>query len=121
MPPRSCYRISSRPSRARCGIQAIVRSAASRVSCREMPSRLLEAEIDRLYQLPLDEFTAARNALAKGAGGDAGRVRALGKPSVPAWIVNQLFWRDRQTWDALIAAAENARKVNRAVLAGKSG
>jgi hypothetical protein len=86
-----------------------------------MPSRLLEAEIDRLYQLPLDEFTPARNALAKGAGGDAGRVRALGKPSVAAWILNQLHWRDRKTWDALISAAENARKVNRAVLAGKSG
>ena len=86
-----------------------------------MPSRTLEAEIDRLYQLPLDEFTAARNALAKQAGGDAARVRALGKPSVPAWTVNQLYWRNRTVWDALMAAAENARKVNRAVLAGKSG
>src|SRR5579872_3059426 len=106
MPRRSCCWISSRRSRARCGIRAIVRSGASRVSCREMPSRLLEAEIDRLYQLPLDEFTEARNAVAKDAGGEAGRVRALGKPSVPAWIVNQLYWRDRPTWDALIAAAE---------------
>jgi hypothetical protein len=87
-----------------------------------MPSRLLDAEIDRLYQLPLDEFTAARNALAKqAAGADAARVRALGKPPVPAWIVNQLYWRDRRTWDALISAAENARKVNRAVIGGKSG
>jgi hypothetical protein len=86
-----------------------------------MPSRTLDAEIDRLYQLPLDEFTAARNALAKQAGGEAGRVRALTKPSVPAWIVNQLYWRDRKIWDALVAAAENARKVNRAVLGGKSG
>lgn len=86
-----------------------------------MPSRTLDAEIDRLYQLPLDEFTSARNALAKEAGSDAARVRGLAKPSVPAWIVNQLYWSDRKTWDALISAAENARKVNRAVLAGKNG
>ena len=49
------------------------------------------------------------------------RVRALAKPSVPAWAVNQLYWRDRRTWDALAAAADNARVVNRAVLAGRSG
>ncbi len=85
------------------------------------PSRTLDAEIARLYQLPLDEFTAARNALAKQAGGDAARVRALSKPPVPAWAVNQLFWTDRSTWDDLIAAAENARKVNRAVLGGRAG
>jgi hypothetical protein len=86
-----------------------------------MPARLIEDEIGRLYQQPLDEFTSARNALAKRAGGDAAGIRALTKPSVPAWAVNQLYWRDRQAWDALIAAAENARKVNRAVLAGRSG
>lgn len=96
-------------------------TASPGVSCRDMPARLLESEIDRLYQLPLDEFTAARNALAKTAGGEAGRVRALGKPSLPAWIVNQLYWHDRSAWDALIAASENARRVNRAVLGGKSG
>ena len=33
-----------------------------------MASPSLDTEIDRLYQLPLDEFTAARNALAKEAG-----------------------------------------------------
>jgi hypothetical protein len=86
-----------------------------------MPSRTLDAEIDRLYQLPLNDFTAARNALAKQAGGEAGRVRALAKPTVPAWIVNQLYWQERKTWDALISAAQNARSVNRAVLAGKNG
>jgi hypothetical protein len=74
-----------------------------------------------LYQGPLEDFTAARNALAKQAGKDAPLIRALAKPSVPAWAVNQLYWRDRHTWDALVAAADNARAVNRAVLAGKSG
>src|SRR5579862_9733037 len=86
-----------------------------------MPSRTVDDEIGQLYQRPLAEFTPARNALAKQAGKDAPRVRALPKPSVPAWAVNQLYWRDRHAWDALVAAAENARAVNRVVLAGKSG
>lgn len=86
-----------------------------------MPARTLEAQIDRLYELPLDEFTAARNALAKEAGTDAARVRALQKPSVAAWAVNQLYWQKRDVWDALIAAAESARRAHKAVLSGRSG
>ena len=86
-----------------------------------MGSRALEAEIDRLYQLPLDEFTPARNAVAKGAGGEAARVRALSKPPVAAWAVNQLYWRKAEVWNALLAGAENAQRVQRAVLAGRAG
>lgn len=86
-----------------------------------MPSRSLEDEIDRLYQLPLDQFTAARNALAKGAGAEAGTIKALVKPPVAAWAVNQLHWRKRDVWDALIAAADNARRTHKAVLSGRSG
>ena len=44
-----------------------------------MASRRLETEIDRLYQLPLDEFTAARNALARDAGAEAAEIRQLAK------------------------------------------
>jgi hypothetical protein len=75
-------------------------------------------DLDRLYQLPLAEFTAARNALAKTGG--AG-VRALEKPTLPAWAVNQLYWRQRKTYDALIAAAETQRRTHHAVLAGRKG
>lgn len=77
-------------------------------------------EIDQLYRLPLDEFTAARNALAKGAK-NAAEIKALTKPPLAAWAVNQLYWRDRRTWDALIDAAENLRRTHKAVLGGKSG
>ena len=84
-------------------------------------SRALEAEIVRLYQLPLDEFTPARNALAKSAGGEAARIRTLSKPPVAAWAVNQLYWRKAEVWNALLAAAENAQRVQRAVLAGRAG
>ena len=86
-----------------------------------MASRTLESEIDRLYQLPLAEFTPARNALAKKAGADAARVRGLTKPPIAAWAVNQLYWQHGDVWNDLIAAAENARKAHRAVLAGRSG
>jgi hypothetical protein len=52
-----------------------------------------------LYALPLEEFTNARNELAKelAARGDkaaADAVRALRKPGVPAWAVNQVARRD---------------------------
>ena len=49
---------------------------------------------DELYSLPLEEFTAARNELAKRLeGSDARDVKALKKPSLAAWTVNQLARR----------------------------
>lgn len=81
----------------------------------------LDQEIDRLYQLPLKEFTPARNALAKEVrGADATRVRTLEKPNLAAWAVNQLYWQKRDVYDRLIEAAERLRKAHRALLAGKS-
>jgi hypothetical protein len=78
----------------------------------------LDAEIDRLYQLPLDEFTAARNLLAKQGGAE---VKSLTKPPVPAWAVNQLYWRRREPYDALIKASEEMRRAHKTVLGGKGG
>lgn len=86
-----------------------------------MGSRALETEIDELYRLPLEEFTPARNALAKGAGAEASRIRSLTKPPIAAWAVNQLYWQHGDVWNNLIAAADNARKAHRAVLAGRGG
>jgi hypothetical protein len=80
-----------------------------------------DADIDQLYQLPLEEFTAARNTLAKSAGASAPEIRALAKPAVPAWAVNQLYWRDRRAWDALVDAAENLRRTHKSVLSGRGG
>jgi hypothetical protein len=78
------------------------------------------AEIDTLYQRPLSDFTAARNELAKRAGKTDPSIKALEKPSVPAWAVNQLYWRERALYDELMAASEALRKAHRAVLAGKT-
>ena len=84
-------------------------------------AKALEAEIDRLFQLPPDQFTAARNALAKGAGADAKTVKALTKPPIAAWAVNQLYWQDRDRYDALVDAANEMRRTHRAVIEGRKG
>ena len=81
----------------------------------------LEAAIDRLYQGPIAEFTQARNALAAEckAGGDkdgAARVKELTKPSAVAWAVNQLFWRDRERFDALALAMAELAATQREAL-----
>jgi hypothetical protein len=60
----------------------------------------LERELDRLYQLPLGEFTAARDELAKrlrdeGEREQAEQVKTLRKPPVSAWLVNRLA-RERE-------------------------
>jgi hypothetical protein len=79
------------------------------------------SEIDRLFQLPLGEFTAARNALAKSSGKDGAAIRELSKPPLAAWAVNQLYWQDQDVYDALIAAAEEMRQTHKAIIEGKSG
>lgn len=78
-----------------------------------------DRDIDRLYQLPLTEFTAARNALARDAGGGAGAIKALTKPSVPAWAVNQLYWRERKAYDKLARASERVRAGHAQALKGR--
>lgn len=84
----------------------------------------LEADIDALFQLPLAEFTGARNTLAaqlkkSGRGDDALVVKALGKASVSAWAVNQLYWNHREAFDHLIASGERFHKAQTSRSAGK--
>src|ERR1700752_3431397 len=71
------------------------------------------------------EFTAARNGWGgrlKKAGKDqeAERVKTLPKPSLPAWVVNQLYWRHRKAFDRLIDAGDLFRKAQGAQLSGKN-
>lgn len=82
-------------------------------------TRATGSGIDRLYQLPLSEFTTARNELAKTSGADADAIRALEKPNIPAWAVNQLYWRDRRSYEALVKASERLRAAHAHALAGK--
>jgi len=82
-----------------------------------------EAE-DNLYQVPLAEFTAARNALVTrlkkgGRTDEASRIKGLVKPSIPAWAVNQLFWHHRPQFDALLAIGDRFRTAQAAQLQGR--
>lgn len=71
---------------------------------------------DRLYGLPADHFTAARDAAAKdaAAGGDkalAARVRALRRPAVAAWAVNLLVRHDAAQVDAALDVGAGLREA----------
>jgi hypothetical protein len=82
----------------------------------------LDQEIDDLYQQPLEAFVTARNALAKTLTGDeAKRVRALVKPTVVPWAVNQVYWQARSTYDKLIKSGERLRAAQIASLEGRRG
>jgi hypothetical protein len=85
----------------------------------------MEDELDALFKLPLGEFTPARNALAarhKKAGQQAiaDAVKAVPKPSVAAWVVNQLYWRHRERFDRLIEAGDRFRQAHSAQQTGNS-
>jgi hypothetical protein len=81
---------------------------------------ILDTKIDDLYRLPLAEFTAARNALAKTLAGDeAKRVRTLVKPTLVPWVLNQLFWKARPTYERLLKSGDALRKAQISALKGR--
>jgi len=79
------------------------------------PKGNFDNDIDALYKLPLAEFTAARNTLVSqlkkgGRAREADLVKALAKPSISAWGVNQLYWKHRAECDRLIKAGQRFRE-----------
>jgi hypothetical protein len=84
-----------------------------------------DGRIDALFALPLGDFVRARNALATelaeaGDSDAALRVRTLAKPSVSAWLVNQLYRKHSGAFDTLLEAGRRMRKGQRALMAGGS-
>jgi hypothetical protein len=47
-------------------------------------------------------------------------VKALAKPSITVWAVNQLYWKHRDAFDQLIAVGERVRRAQASQLAGKT-
>lgn len=77
-----------------------------------------------LYGLPPEEFTSARNELARelkraGKKEAADEVGALRKPTRSTWAVNQVARRRPQETRALVKAGDELRKAQRAVVGGR--
>src|SRR3954454_4399478 len=85
----------------------------------------LERELDALYQLPPDRFTAARNELAKrlragGQGEAAQQVKALRKPTAAVWLVNRLAHENELDVKRLLKAGESLTKAQTELAKGQS-
>ncbi len=83
----------------------------------------VQRDVDRLFELSPDEFTAARDELAKrmadeGMAEESRTVKALRRPTVAAWAVNQLVRRRPKDMDQLLDAGASLRKAQREVLSG---
>ena len=81
-------------------------------------------EVDHLFELPPEEFTAARNELARrlkddGNASAAADVKQLSKPSVATWAINQLAREQQGAVKLLLESAARLRKAQENAL--KSG
>jgi len=77
----------------------------------------LDDDLDALFRLPLAEFISERTKLTarlkkEGRATDANEVKAIPKPSISVWTVNQLYWRHRDQFDRLISAGQKFRRAH---------
>jgi len=80
----------------------------------------VESSIDDLYKGPLSEFVPARTRLAKTlTGPEAQRVKALKKPTLVPWTVNQVYWHARPVYDRLAKSGAALRSAQVAALSGR--
>jgi hypothetical protein len=84
---------------------------------------LVEDAADELYGLPPGEFTSARDDRAKALRADGEReaareVKALRRPTVAAWALNQLSRQRKKDLDALLAAGDDLRAAQEDLLGG---
>jgi hypothetical protein len=84
---------------------------------------VVDQTADELYGLPPGEFTSARDARVKELRADGDRdaataVKALRKPTVAAWSLNQLSRRRADDVERLLAAGEELRSAQEELLAG---
>jgi hypothetical protein len=91
----------------------------------DVPAGVAEDRVDALYGLALDEFTPARDALAKELRGARQRegaewVKGLRKPSAPAWVVNQLARMQASEAKELEESAKALRVAHEQLLEGQS-
>jgi hypothetical protein len=92
---------------------------------RSLRDQLRRKEVDELYQLPLGDFTSARNELAKrlkaaGLAEEAEEVKRLRKPTVAVWLANRLARERELDVQRLRTAGEALTKGQVEATAGRS-
>lgn len=80
-------------------------------------------DVDALFDLPAAEFVAARDEVvarlkADGDAETAATVKAMKRPTLAAWAVNQVVRADADAWEALVAAGRSVQKAQRRALSG---
>jgi hypothetical protein len=85
--------------------------------------KAVEQAAEELYALPPAEFTRARDERAKalrkdGERDEADAVKALRKPTVAAWALNQLARRQTKGLERMLAAGDELRAAQEELLAG---
>src|SRR5439155_15229364 len=97
---------------------------------RETPARQAVSSvaegIDRLSELPLEEFTRGRDELARRARQEgqaevAARIKQLRKPTLPAWVVNQLARQRQLDMQRLLKAGEQLAGAQAEAIRAQSG
>lgn len=83
----------------------------------------IEEQIDKLYGLPLEEFTAARDGLAKslraeGSRSAADEVKRLRKPNLVGWALNQVRNQHPDRVSELLAAGQRLQDAQRQLVSG---
>jgi hypothetical protein len=70
-------------------------------------------DVDDLYSAPYDRFIAERNALAKSIDDkdEARRIKALRKPTLPAWAINQVARSHQEELRRLIELSNELRRA----------
>ena len=79
----------------------------------------LDDALDELYGAPLEDFVAERKRLARRLGGaEAKELASRRKPTVAAWVLNQLARRERRDVDLLLDAGHRLRRAQVGLLRG---
>jgi hypothetical protein len=76
-----------------------------------------EQAVSALYRAPFESFVTERKRLAaelkaEGDKSSAAQLSKLGRPSISAWAVNQLWWHAREAFDELFESAAELRTGN---------
>jgi hypothetical protein len=97
-------------------------ATSTRVTSTRRYASTVADDLDALFALPPEEFTAARDRLAKATEDrDAARaIKALRRPTVAAWVVNQTVRRHRDALERLLTAGREVRAAQRRAASGLS-